>query len=275
MTALEWALRACNTETRRDVCADLFTRFMTLNLASIPLSVPRDMLKTVRNSIPGKPFLKRVLVDPIRRLRSDRAIDQAIQGLRKRRKDWLSLRRAWKNDGFVGDSRYLEEAFERAKGKTVLELGTGLTTIVACLVGKSVYALEQDEEWAAKVQRVLDRNGFQAQIVFAPLVRASGYVWYDVAGLQLPATADLVICDGPYVDREQWGAGLHQSWRYGTLPQLAMAGVAIKEILIDDLDDPRSSATLQRWREEFGLSWKTIASATGDCGIGWLNTESK
>jgi hypothetical protein len=228
------------------------------------------MLDALRRHIPAKPFLKRTVVDPLRRIKADWQLGRAIDALRAGGRDLKALKRSWSNDGFAGDVRFLEETAARAPGKTVLELGTGLTTILASLRGGTVWSLEQDAAWAGKVVEAMARNRLSARILLAPLVQYDGYAWYDTRSTRLPSHFDLVICDGPYVD-VSWEPDTYQAWRYGVLPRLRRLGITIGEMLIDDLDEPRSGPVLERWEREFGLTYEPIRTTVGDCAIARLN----
>ena len=224
------------------------------------------MLATLRQHIPFKPLLKRAVVDPLRRMKADRELDRAIAALRAGGKDLKALKRGWSNEGFEGDVKFLEETLARVRNKRILECGTGLTTIIAGLNSGEVWSLEQDDEWAQKVMRAMDRNRISAHIIAAPLREYEGYVWYDLTGLKLPLHYDLVICDGPYVNIAR-GSTIYQAWRYGVLPQMKLAGMSFKEMLIDDLDEKRSGPILERWGKEFGLTYQPIRSSSGDCAV--------
>lgn len=227
------------------------------------------MLNPLRKPFPGKELIRDTIVEPLRQFSADRKLDRAIDDLRRGGKDLQALKRGWRNEGFEGDVRFLEETWARTPGKCILECGSGLTTIIAAARGGEVWCLEQHAEWAEKVSKVLRRNNLTANILVAPLKQYDGYVWYDLTGATIPSAFDLVICDGPYVSAEL-GADYHKAWRYGVLPQLKNRGVHVKEMLIDDLDEPRAVPVLDRWVREFGLTYEAIRSASGDFAIAKL-----
>jgi hypothetical protein len=180
------------------------------------------------------------------------------------------MRRAWGNEGFSADSTYVTEVARRvmASPGPVLECGSGLTTLVAGVLaekrGLEVVSLEQDRDWAAHIHRALRKHDLETvRVEYAPLREYSGYVWYDVSGIQLPAMIDLVLCDGPAVF-DNWGR-LHEKWRYGVLPVLKERGISIREILLDDVDEPRAADLLKSWQQDFGTNHRIFHSADGDC----------
>src|ERR1700730_14334375 len=115
--------------------------------------------------------IKAILPAPTRRAARQfldaRALTASLQPIRRGAlsHDALSaFRRAWGNEGFSGDTRFLEECAVRLSTRrgTVLECGTGATTILAGVLaernGFDVFCLEQDPGWAAKARRTLKRE---------------------------------------------------------------------------------------------------------------------
>lgn len=183
-----------------------------------------------------------------------------------------TLRRAWGNESFSADVTYLSELAARVVScrASILECGSGLTTIVAGVLaekrGLTVWSLEQDREWAEHVARALVKNSIRnIELRYTPLCKYADYVWYDIAGLDLPKRFDLVLCDGPAVF-EHWGPS-HAQWRYGVLPVLASRGTQLGEVLLDDATEPRAANLLNRWFDEFGFQHQLIHASDGDCAL--------
>jgi len=197
------------------------------------------------------------------RLRSGAAIDRELL---------LTARRAWGNEAWSADLRYLEEGTTRASRSTapILECGTGLTTLLACAVaerkGVPVYCLEQDAGWTEVVREALARYGLSAHVSYAPLVPHGDLVWYDISGIELPRKFGLVLCDGPAV-LEPWSPEIRAGWRAGVLPVLAKQGIAVDEVLLDDADEPRAARLLERWRVEFGCEEVVIGTSDGATAV--------
>jgi hypothetical protein len=197
------------------------------------------------------------------RLRSGAAIDRELLG---------TARRAWGNEAWSADLRYLEEGTTRASRSTapILECGTGLTTLLACAVaernGVPVHCLEQDASWVDVVRGALARYGLKARVSYAPLVPHDDFVWYDLRGIELPKRFGLVLCDGPAI-LEPWGPEIRAAWRVGVLPVLSEQGITVDEVLLDDVDEPRAPRLLERWRREFGCEQEVIGSAEGGMAV--------
>jgi hypothetical protein len=78
----------------------------------------------------------------------------------------------------------------------------------------------------------------------------------------LPDHFAVVSCDGPAVVRSD------AAWRVGVVIVLKNRGITFDEILLDDVDDPRSGALIERWQRE-GL---TVETATGKLLRGYART---
>lgn len=236
------------------------------------------MLNSIKSRLPRslKRIVRQALLDPLQRQVSDRRLRQLISELRSNaspdRHVLERFRRAWGNESFSADVTYVSEVVSHVRrcSGPILECGSGLTTLVAAVVGErrnlTVWSLEQDREWADFVTHGLKKNGIRnVELRYAPLRDYGGFVWYDVEGLELPGDFELVLCDGPAVF-EEWGAA-HAQWRYGVLPVLASMGTRVGEILLDDATEPRAAGLLRRWRQEFGMDHRLIRATDGDCAI--------
>ena len=86
-------------------------------------------------------------------------------------------------------------AVARKADGDILEIGAGLTSIMAALANKAqtVYALECDFEWAGKIKAWADKYGADnLEIVNCPLKDG----WYDLPK-DLPKKFSAVLVDGP------------------------------------------------------------------------------
>lgn len=180
-----------------------------------------------------------------------------------------AIRLAWGNAGWVADVGFLAELATRAlvgRGP-FLECGSGLTTVVAgALAGPRqipVYALEQSEEWAREMMTLLTALEVEGVVLWhTPLIPQDDFVWFDVREKELPPAFDTVFCDGPSVGKSRWSEEQVLNWRSGVVPVLKRRGIEFREILLDDMDDPRSDRLLARWQAE-GLKTRTVATPTG------------
>lgn len=236
------------------------------------------MLERIKARLPQslKQVVRQGVLDPLQRQVSDRRLRKLVGSFRANPspdRDLLEqFRRAWGNESFSADVTYVSEVVSSVSrcSAPVLECGSGLTTLVAGLVGEkrdvTVLSLEQDREWAGFVTQRLRTNGIHnVELRYAPLRNYGGFVWYDVESVALPERFELVLCDGPAVF-EEWGEA-HAQWRYGVLPVLTSRGVKVDRVLLDDATEPRAAGLLRRWHQEFGMGHTLIRAIDGDCAV--------
>jgi hypothetical protein len=183
-----------------------------------------------------------------------------------------TARSAWGNAGWSADIAYLTETVERVQRSAgpILECGTGLTTILAGAIaerrGASLISLEQDAKWFSVIQRALARYRLPVAVFYAPLRQYDEFVWYDLKGIELPRYFDLALCDGPAV-YEPWSPEIRAQWRVGLLPVLRAAGTSVREVLCDDMEEPRAALLLDRWRKELDVDQEIISTDHGCCAV--------
>jgi hypothetical protein len=146
---------------------------------------------------------------------------------------WQVLEARSGNSPWCAPPEMMAVCHEMAKHATgpVLEVGSGLTTIIMGMAGAEVHSLEHDYGWLKKTRSLIARYGLaNVHLHYAPLEeRPDGTAWYRVPD-GLPATFDLVVCDGP----PRLVADRHELWR--TLGA-AMEGA---DWIVDDVDgDPK------------------------------------
>jgi len=224
----------------------------------------------------AKKLIPRALRKCAREYLHQRAVRRALKPLRANGKltiaEIAAFHTAWGNVGFAADRDYLSHLLRllSTANAPVLECGSGGTTLLANEIGLrrgfKIYSLEQDPEWAQPVQRAL--TGRSAVTIFdSPLRTFGGYHWYDVRQtLPLPAHFALVICDGPYIS-ESLGEPSYSAWRYGVLPWFKQTDRTFDALLLDDVNDKRAPAILDRWKREFGIRVERFASDDGECAI--------
>ena len=236
------------------------------------------MLEAIRSRIPAplKRAARRRLLDPLQRSAEDWRLRQSVRDFRSGRpldRDFVDqFRRAWGNESFSADVDYIGEIVNRVGrcAGPVLECGSGLTTLVAGLVGEqrnlTIWSLEQDVHWAEFVSLRLKKNRVRnVELRHAPLIEHDGYIWYNIEGVELPGYFDLVLCDGPAFF-DGWGPAREQS-RYGLLPMLESKGTSVGEILFDDATEPPVANIFRRWRQEFGMGHRLIRTEHGDFAV--------
>lgn len=95
-----------------------------------------------------------------------------------------------------------------SKPKTILELGSGVSTVVMALAARdteagSITSLDHDPVYAAKTRKELVHQGLSghARVMDAPLVSVNtprGSVpWYDLSVIDGLSNIDLLVVDGP------------------------------------------------------------------------------
>jgi predicted O-methyltransferase YrrM len=159
---------------------------------------------------------------------------------------------AWRNTGWSAKEEFLDAMTQqawKAEG-TILECGTGLTTLLLGLVARRtrqrVVCVEHLDEWALRARTSLQENSLHdVEVILAPLAPYGEYDWY-----QLPASTfdrkeiALVVCDGPPEGT--------RGCRYGVLPLTLPFLRHHAVILLDDVQSGGASV-LAQWERDFGL----------------------
>ncbi len=148
----------------------------------------------------------------------------------------------------------------------ILECGSGLSSLVVGAIAKQRgiehWALEHSPEWAAKVQRHLDRYRMDsAKVCVAPLKNYGAFDWYDPPVGSLPESFGLVICDGP----PYWNKG----GRFGLVPVLRSKLNPPCVILLDDATREQERTIAKRWAAELGASYETLGTAKPYMKLTW------
>jgi hypothetical protein len=174
---------------------------------------------------------------------------------------------AWGDDGFSADTTYISKIIEMMYYGTVLECGTGASTLVENELGMrrgmKIYSLEQSASFAREMTR---RDLKAVDVIHAPLKSMGDYHWYD-APSSLPMHFSLIICDGPYIDKSL-GENIYAGWRYGILPWLVGTGRTFDTMLLDDVvNHDRATAVLARWEREYGVKVERLANGGGRWAI--------
>lgn len=161
---------------------------------------------------------------------------------------------------------------DRTAAETVVELGSGVSTIVVARrmqqAGRGhITALEHLPEYAAVTRAEIVAQGLEdhATVLDAPLVDTDidgrAWPWYEI-GPDVPAQIDALFIDGP---PERTGPLA----RYPALPVMRARLKPGAIIFLDDGDRPDEREMAQRWRAEVdGLEIHHVPNAKG----GWLGT---
>jgi hypothetical protein len=175
----------------------------------------------------------------------------ALRALRRNprgnRKIWHDLVYGWGNPDWSALPEYLDAVAAAASATSgpVLECGSGLSTLVLATIragNGAVCALEEDAEWAERVERALSRHRLTADVRYSPVRAYGNFDWYSVDPLALPVVS-LVVCDGP--------RGSTRGGRYGLLPVVGVRLSPGCRILLDDAARDDERHVLDRWAMEY------------------------
>jgi hypothetical protein len=165
----------------------------------------------------------------------DAAVDAVRMG-NDTEKDHQALAQHWGNIPWAAGWGLLGKWIDVARKAdgNILEIGAGLTSIMAALANKSqtVYALECDFEWAGKIRAWADKYGaHNLTIVNCPLNDG----WYELPE-NLPMKYSAVLVDGP-------------NRALGDRSLFTSAGFDLTETTVvwDDMDQPLSIIMLNEF----------------------------
>lgn len=161
----------------------------------------------------------------------------------------LDLIYGWGNESWCARGEFLADCINHAATSRgpILECGSGLSTLLIGAIARKRnhkhFALEHQPRWADRVQKYLDRYRLDSVTLFStPLTDYGGFDWYDTRRTSLPASFDLVLCDGPPGDT--------RGGRYGLLPVMRGRLTPGCTILLDDAVREEELAIASRWQRE-------------------------
>lgn len=163
---------------------------------------------------------------------------------------------------------FLSNWIVRRRPKTIVELGSGLSTLVAaaCMaktgIGKLV-SLDHERKYADRTVALLESFGlgFNVSVRYAPLgshfLGSREVLWYDYKPhLDDMNPIDLLVVDGP-------PGRIGPLARYPALPLLKRTLAARAVIVMDDGRRPDEREIAERWECEFDLRVKWIGHKKG------------
>jgi len=158
------------------------------------------------------------------------------------------------------------------KPKTIIELGSGISTIISAyslqsLCEGTVISLDHEEKYASMTRENLERHNLQgiATVIHAPLkrmaIKGNDYFWYDVDALKSIEQIDMLIVDGPpHIENIME--------RYPALPLLIdrLSGNAV--VILDDARRDGEKKVIEAWLKEYDcLSAEFLPLEDGACVI--------
>lgn len=193
------------------------------------------------------PIRRRLLRNTLNRLRSE-----CMAGRSPSQQTLELARLAWGNRDFAADVDYLQVVAASISNTTgpILECGSGLTTLVAAVLlegrNRECIALEHDPLWRDRVTSTLEALDLtDVSVRAAPLRSYGDFDWYSLPD-EMPATLEVVICDGPPKSTK--------GGRYGAWPLLVDRFTPATCVLLDDASRSGEKAVLEKWGEDFGIS---------------------
>jgi hypothetical protein len=188
------------------------------------------------------------------------------------------IREAWGNPGWAADAGFLLEVGSaiRSRPGPVLDCGSGLTTVICAALaerhGATVWSLEQDRDWYEYMRRVIEALHLDnVRLWHTPLRTFGDFVWFDLGTIALPPHFSVVSCDGPAVRQSAFPPDVCAAWRVGVVLVLKSLSVSFDEILLDDVEDLRSTGLAERWLRE-GLATTVVETPTGKLLRGYGKT---
>lgn len=147
------------------------------------------------------------------------------------------------------------EIIRQRRPKTVLELGSGLSSLVMAYaleangIGELV-SLENGPEYALATRNLLAEHGMgaRATIIDAPLAPAEvedqRVPWYSLSAIPAKIRIDVLFVDGPF-------SGLFPMIRFPALPLLRRYLADDAVVIIDNANREEESAMLRRWQAAY------------------------
>ena len=171
----------------------------------------------------------------------------------------LDLIYGWGNESWCARGEFLADCINHAATSRgpILECGSGLSTLLIGAIAKKRnqkhFALEHQPPWAERVQKYLDRYRLESvTLCSTPLTDYGGFDWYDTRRTSMPASFNLVICDGPPGDT--------RGGRYGLLPVMRDRLTPGCIILLDDAVREEELAIARRWQHEIDATVERLGA---------------
>ncbi|MFC1811131.1 class I SAM-dependent methyltransferase [Thermodesulfobacteriota bacterium] len=165
-------------------------------------------------------------------------------------------------------SRLIVSTILKNKPNVIVELGSGVTTIVVGYFIKKMgqgklITLEHAKNHVERSQRYLVDHGLQkfVEVLYAPLqdyeINGRNWRWYDISKLEKIGGIDMLIIDGP-------PGGLQPMARYPAIPLLLDRLNEGAVVFLDDADRQDERKIVHSWLQEFSvLTGEFIETETG------------
>jgi len=144
----------------------------------------------------------------------------------------------------------LVDRIEQTRPRRVLELGSGVSTLVIARalarVGQGhLYSLEHDAAHLRRTQDIVDRAGLAdfVSLIHAPLTTRDDALWYGESRIP-DGEFDLIFVDGPAMPM---GSMIRFPAGPVLLPRLSSEGAMV----VDDAARPDEQKAVETWRTQF------------------------
>lgn len=151
--------------------------------------------------------------------------------------------------------RLIIDTVNEHKPKTIVELGSGVSTLMLGLIKEKagieeIISVDHDDKFCEETRRRLVNFGIDQNISlnFCPLKEQAApngdkYQWYDISGVKFPKKIDLLIVDGP-------PGNLQPLSRYMAYPAFADNLSKGSLILVDDAAREDEQNMVKKWASE-------------------------
>ncbi len=171
-------------------------------------------------------------------------------------------------------ARELFEIVERERPRQIVELGSGVSSLVIAHALKRsgrghLLSIDHEDRFADITRQRIERFGMSdvVRVIHAPLreqvIEHERWPWYDLDTINLPSEIDLLVVDGP-------PASLRSQARFPALPVLAQRMSKGALVLMDDAARPDEQAIIARWRALYpGLDVRLLHLEKGAAELRW------
>lgn len=167
-------------------------------------------------------------------------------------------------------ARVLLDLIYQNKPKTIVELGSGVSTLIMAYVVKKlslgkIYSFDHEERFAQQTRDLLKQHDLQdyAKVIHAPLKQQSiqhkSCTWYDIQDLQGIDTVDLLIADGPPAQTQKWA-------RYPAFPFFRNRLNKNSVVVLDDTHRKEELQIAKQWLAE-NTDWKMRQERGARCVV--------
>lgn len=151
---------------------------------------------------------------------------------------------------------------------TILELGSGLSTIIISYILKKInkgklYSIEHDKFFYEKTKRLLDINNLNdiCDLIYSPLeeteINGNKWLWYNIDFINKIDKIDILLIDGP-------PAHIQEMSRFPALPILINKLNDNCVIFLDDANREEETNIIRTWRNLYpNFHFQIIGTSKG------------